>query len=655
MDLISDSISRVLVLGAEPQARANVVDKLFKLCDQKLGPNASQGTHKLALQTKYYTAELELHVHAVESNEILTPLEHDAESYEAMIWVVDASSDKSFLETHHFVDNSIDELEFDVSLLVGDHASAASNAQLRRLEQWAQENGFEFIALDQRSSDATTGNQEEPRETRGMDRVVEALQCNMWTSLTMIESTGGDAHPAASTNPSQDEPVAAEHVEEEKQEEETPPSKVLVLGSDVDHQRQVVHALAALNDKESNLSASKDPTHGMEVIELKTKFYTAALEVHLHRIEQNELVAPLVHDVDKYEAIVWVVDAASDKSFVEVKQFVEKSLEELDFRVSLLVGRAVTDASGVQLAALEKWGQDNAFEFVPLRLDTANNQTEHSSMEEKQGLDRVLEALQCNIWSSMKTVDARPAQAADALATPAEKKVKVTPQPQVPTVEELPKATVPTLPASVAEPSLDDRFQSSLSASGLDEDDPEMAAFAGLLSQVRWVRDTGSSLSDLERRRQAEQMAMQLWNMLGEYTTEQVVKHNTDADCWLIIGADGAKKVYDVTAFLEDHPGGPEVLLDLAGQDVQDEFEDIGHTNDARAMLHELCIGVLKEDDQDRLIHEACKLERLSMLKHPEMLRTGSDNARYSKASIITAIIVVMIGVAATVLGLGRR
>jgi len=32
---------------------------------------------------------------------------------------------------------------------------------------------------------------------------------------------------------------------------------------------------------------------------------------------------------------------------------------------------------------------------------------------------------------------------------------------------------------------------------------------------------------------------------------------NKDDDCWLIIGNPGEKKVYDVTKFLEDHPGGP--------------------------------------------------------------------------------------------------
>ncbi|XP_058093637.1 cytochrome b5-like isoform X1 [Magnolia sinica] len=71
------------------------------------------------------------------------------------------------------------------------------------------------------------------------------------------------------------------------------------------------------------------------------------------------------------------------------------------------------------------------------------------------------------------------------------------------------------------------------------------------------------------------------------FTLEDVSKHNTNKDCWLIISG----KVYDVTKFLEDHPGGDEVLLSATGKDATDDFEDVGHSTSARAMMDEFYVG----------------------------------------------------------------
>ncbi|PWA96430.1 cytochrome b5, heme-binding site-containing protein [Artemisia annua] len=41
------------------------------------------------------------------------------------------------------------------------------------------------------------------------------------------------------------------------------------------------------------------------------------------------------------------------------------------------------------------------------------------------------------------------------------------------------------------------------------------------------------------------------------YTMKEASEHNSAGDCWVVI--DG--KVYDVSSYLDDHPGGDDVLL----------------------------------------------------------------------------------------------
>lgn len=56
--------------------------------------------------------------------------------------------------------------------------------------------------------------------------------------------------------------------------------------------------------------------------------------------------------------------------------------------------------------------------------------------------------------------------------------------------------------------------------------------------------------------------------------------------------------VYDITAFLDDHPGGHEVLLNVGGKDASEDFDDVGHSSDAKDIMHKYCIGEVVNEDK---------------------------------------------------------
>ncbi|PWY65298.1 mitochondrial cytochrome b2 [Aspergillus heteromorphus CBS 117.55] len=55
------------------------------------------------------------------------------------------------------------------------------------------------------------------------------------------------------------------------------------------------------------------------------------------------------------------------------------------------------------------------------------------------------------------------------------------------------------------------------------------------------------------------------------FDAAEVAKHNTPESCWVILYG----KVYDVTDFLSEHPGGARIILKLAGKDATEEYDPI--------------------------------------------------------------------------------
>lgn len=75
-------------------------------------------------------------------------------------------------------------------------------------------------------------------------------------------------------------------------------------------------------------------------------------------------------------------------------------------------------------------------------------------------------------------------------------------------------------------------------------------------------------------------------------TREDLDAHKSAQSCWVAFKG----KVYDVTAFVSDHPGGDDLILENAGKDVENIMKDKDshdHSESAYEMLEEYVIGRL--------------------------------------------------------------
>lgn len=76
---------------------------------------------------------------------------------------------------------------------------------------------------------------------------------------------------------------------------------------------------------------------------------------------------------------------------------------------------------------------------------------------------------------------------------------------------------------------------------------------------------------------------------------DELAKHNSSRSCWLLISG----KIYDVTTFLTQHPGGAREILKNCGTDATVAFDTRGgtgaHSASAFAMLNLYYIGDLNQ------------------------------------------------------------
>jgi len=81
--------------------------------------------------------------------------------------------------------------------------------------------------------------------------------------------------------------------------------------------------------------------------------------------------------------------------------------------------------------------------------------------------------------------------------------------------------------------------------------------------------------------------------MSQQISAKDVATHKSVEDgLWIIID----NEVYDVSTFINEHPGGPKILKRVGGKDASKQFWKYHSENVLKKYKDKLCIGSVKEE-----------------------------------------------------------
>jgi hypothetical protein len=83
------------------------------------------------------------------------------------------------------------------------------------------------------------------------------------------------------------------------------------------------------------------------------------------------------------------------------------------------------------------------------------------------------------------------------------------------------------------------------------------------------------------------------------FSRDEVKQNNTEDSLWFIIDS----KVYDVTDFVDAHPGGEYVLKQVAGTDATEAFYNL-HRQEVLQKYSSLCIGTVQGEKSKVIEHK---------------------------------------------------
>nr|XP_050027176.1 cytochrome b5 reductase 4-like isoform X1 [Dermacentor andersoni]XP_054922407.1 cytochrome b5 reductase 4-like isoform X1 [Dermacentor andersoni]XP_054922408.1 cytochrome b5 reductase 4-like isoform X1 [Dermacentor andersoni] len=127
----------------------------------------------------------------------------------------------------------------------------------------------------------------------------------------------------------------------------------------------------------------------------------------------------------------------------------------------------------------------------------------------------------------------------------------------------------------------------NISANSLAPGEPNMSATGS--GRVKVSLGPGRSLMDWIRLTHANPNLSGVNGRFLEITYEELVKHNKKDDAWICLKG----RVYNVTPYMEYHPGGVDELLRGVGTDATDLFNQVHKWVNFESMLEKCLIGKL--------------------------------------------------------------
>ncbi|CAL8469968.1 g9510 [Coccomyxa elongata] len=109
------------------------------------------------------------------------------------------------------------------------------------------------------------------------------------------------------------------------------------------------------------------------------------------------------------------------------------------------------------------------------------------------------------------------------------------------------------------------------------------ALVALVLTVLFWCLRSRSSASN-------DSIVLQTQKESGTFTKAEVAAHNSQKDCWIVVKG----KVYDVSSYVQEHPGGLAILKN-AGGDATEGFHGPQHPPRVFDIIDEFLIGDLLE------------------------------------------------------------